>query len=316
MRKIFAGGASVMIGLIVIMVTMSVGRSRAVVPSRLNIRDLPRHNLRLIGPSHSEFRQLRDSLHRPKGQLFAERFQQPYVFLQNTGAKRLVAYTLKWELLRDDGRVITKVNSYSRLAVLKGKEASDTENDSVILAPNGFRVFSPYPYGDGQQVGSDSKASQGPDDDQLLQELDRTGVHASAQQELSRMRSISVSIDGAFFDDGTFVGPNNTKYFEQVNAQLSAKHDLLLAIARRLHEGMKSSEIMKYLQESSASAHVPEEPPLLDPRPADTYNYYRKMYQDQILEMRQGAPGDDELTLRRVFAMDDPTTFRKLKKQE
>jgi hypothetical protein len=89
MRRIFAGGASVMIGLIVIMVTLSVGRSRAVVPSGLNIRDLPRHNLRLIGPSHSEFRQLRDSLHRPKGQLFAERFQQSYVFLRNTGPKRL-----------------------------------------------------------------------------------------------------------------------------------------------------------------------------------------------------------------------------------
>src|SRR6185295_19000980 len=100
------------------------GRSRALTPSRLNTRDLPQHNLRLIGPSDSEFRQMRDSLHRPKGRLFAERFQQPYVFLKNTGARPLVAYSLKWDLLRDDGRVITKVNSYSRLAVLKGKEIS------------------------------------------------------------------------------------------------------------------------------------------------------------------------------------------------
>src|SRR5260370_34878236 len=130
MRKIFASSALAMIGAI-IMITILVGRSRAVAPFRLNIRDLPRHNLLLIGPTHPEFQQMRDSLHRPKGQLFAERFQQPYVFLKNTGTKRLVAYSLKWELLRDDGRVITKVNSYSRLEILKGKEASDTENDGV-----------------------------------------------------------------------------------------------------------------------------------------------------------------------------------------
>ncbi|MFN2492959.1 MAG: hypothetical protein ABR501_08755 [Pyrinomonadaceae bacterium] len=313
MRRIFVSSAVVIIALIVIIVTIFVGRSRAVAPSRLNTKDLPRHSLRLIGPTHPEFQQIRDSLHRPKGQLFAERFQQPYVFLKNTGTKRVVAYSLKWELLRDDGRVITKVNSYSRLNVLKGKEASDTEN-AVILKPKGSRVFSPYPYGDGQPVGSDSAASQGPTDDQLLQQLDQSSVVTQARDELSRITSITVSIDGAFFDDGTFVGPNDTKYFEQVRGQLDAKHDLLQAIIKRLREGMKPNEIMTYLEQSSVSLHAPEEPPLLDPKPAHIYNYYRKMYQDQILEMRKGANGDDELTLRRVFALDEPKRFLKLKK--
>src|SRR5947209_6879689 len=80
----------------------------------INVKDLPEVGLTLIPPADASFPELLRSLERDiPAQREQLRLLAPYsVFIRHTGTQDIVAYRLKWEFLRPNGKVTTSVGSY------------------------------------------------------------------------------------------------------------------------------------------------------------------------------------------------------------
>jgi len=294
---------------IVVFYTVLTERSGQV---SLKIKDIREHGLVIVGRADSDFESLRSNLSEKGVRL--DLSIQPYVFIKNLGNKRAIAYSLKWELLKDDGRVVSKSRSYSREDILMGKEAPENANDEIILRPNTARLFSLFGYGDGQEIplAAVSKTGRG-SDTEMLQKLDQTDLVTRAGNELEHTVSVTVSIDGAFFEDGTFVGPNTTSFFERTSTKLDARNNMLEEILRRLNQGDTPADVMKYLKAKSDSLSESKPPPGRKAKSEEIYKYQEKKFLDDALGMGE-ATGNDEQAVRRILEYNKPTRHLKLRK--
>ena len=263
------------------------------VPQAFNKKDLPQQALVLIRDTEPEFQRLKNML--TAGAI--DETQQPYVFIKNLGSKRVVAYTLKWDLTKDDGRVISKTRMNCREDILLGNEAAGDTPDTILLRPQKARVFSLFGYADGFEVDLSNTSSSADETKQaidLSHALNGTRVLASQTSELAHTTVINVSLDAALFDDGTFVGPNTTHYFERLQAQLGSKQDLVRELMKQYHEGRKPDDIANYVEVESASLkRSSKTKPTIDPTFEELYNTYREQYCDQILRIKEGTKDAD-----------------------
>ena len=273
-----------------------------------NVKDAPQDGLEIVPPTHSEFPEMKSKLLKKKQNAFSENAPLAAVFIKNKSKKDVVAYVLKWEVTRPNGRVETIINSYSRPDILMGKKTYKQENPnaSLMLRANKARFFS---LSESSAHGLEVELSGEANDDSSNSALSANsggGIGTSADiknTDLAGIRSITVSIDGAFFADGTFVGENDTKYFERTKAEISAKYDMLQDIKNRLEKGEQPGNVMKHLEDVSSTLNAPEF--LTGPdEPTDVYNFFKKMYLNEVLQ-RRAIAGNDGLLLKRIL----PTTF-------
>jgi hypothetical protein len=137
---------------------------------------------------------------------------------------------------------------------------------------------------------------------------------ASKTSELAHTTAVNVSVDGALFDDGTFVGPNTTHYFERLQTQLSSKQDLLKELVKQYQQSLKPEQIINYLKDQKASLKNLTRPrPTLDPNFEQLYNGYKGQYCDEILRMKEGSM-DDDRSLRQWIWLNVPKQGRQVMK--
>jgi hypothetical protein len=268
-----------------------------------NVKDAPQDGLEIVPPTHSEFSAMKSKLLKKKQNSFSENAPLAAVFVRNKSKKDVVAYVLKWEVTRLNGRVETTVNSYSRPDILMGKKTYKEEDPgaSLILHSNKARFFSlAESSAHGLEVGLSDEADDGSSSPASADTGARIGTSADMERDaLAEVRSITVSLDGAFFADGTFVGENDTKYFERTKAEISAKYDMLQDIKNRLAKGEQPGDVMKHLEDLHSTLNGPQFLTVPD-EPADVYNFFMKMSLEEVLQRRTRA-GNDELLLKRVL---------------
>lgn len=278
----------------------------------LKIKDIREHGLVIVGPSDHDFESLKGTLSKEGVRL--DLSIQPYVFIKNLGNKRMIAYSLKWELLKDDGRVVTKTRSYSREDILMGKEAPEDPSDRIILRPNAARLFSLAGYGDGQEISLTPVSKTGAKSDtEILQKVEQTGLLTGVGKELSHTVGVTVTLDGAFFEDGTFVGPNTSGFFERTSMQIDAKNHMIQEVLRRLNQGDTPADVMKYLSAKADTLGEANPPAGHRAKPEEIYKYEEKRFLDDALGIRAFA-GDDELAVRRILQYNKPTQHLNLRK--
>jgi len=118
--------------------------------------------------------------------------------------------------------------------------------------------------------------------------------------ELREYVEIRVSVDGAFFDDGTFVGPDTTHFFSKVQASVDAKRDLLEEMSFAREHGLSLSRVFKNVQEVASSPDVSS-----FSTQADHYNYHKKIYAQEVLRIRQTV-GDERALAQAVRSLRRP----------
>lgn len=299
-KKVVAAALAVFAMLVTVSAALVQGSNT--VRITFNVKDAPQDGLEIVSPTHSEFSAMKSKLLKKKQNAFSENAPLAAVFIKNRSKKDVVAYVLKWEVTRLNGKVETTVNSYSRPDILMGKKTYKEENPgaSLILHSNKARFFSlAESSAHGLEVGLSDEA----DDSSSPASADTSrGIGTSVNLEsdaLAEVRSITVSLDGAFFADGTFVGENDTKYFERTKAEISAKHDMLEDIKNRLAKGEQPADVMKHLEDLHSTLNAPKF--LTGPdEPADVYNFFMKISLEEVLQ-RRARVGNDELLLKRVL---------------
>jgi hypothetical protein len=239
---------------------------------RVNAEDLASRGLVIITPDDAASAELYARLEMSEG---LDSIRTRSAFIRNTGKQSVVAFMLKWELMKPSGEIDARNYQYVTNWSLMGGGVSRHGGD--IIRPETTWFITP---GFATEVGNDHgylPAGR----DMLLKRIDR---------DLSQYSSLTVSLDGAFFEDGTFVGPNSTGFFEKVAALCEAHRDLSTEIAADVDAGKADDEIFRGLETLAAA---PKGAFRKHSSPEDYYNRFKSDYAEQLVRMR-GKSGDKQ----------------------
>jgi hypothetical protein len=215
-------------------------RSRAGTTATMSVqynkRDLTADGIHIVTPADVGF----DDLARRHFRKGVPASLKPFsVFVENLSDRTLVAYVLTWRFANVHGQMTEKAVNYSEPDILTGDDLQmppGTKNGSAI-PPRTVRSF------DWQ--------SQILDDATLNQK--QTATRQKISNLLSGATDVTVTLDGAIFDDGTAVG-TNAVFFQQMQAIVNAKIDLLREVA----ESHKQGKVDQALESIRAKAQQPE----------------------------------------------------------
>lgn len=271
------------IGLLVLAVAVASGfllkeRKSPPMSVRLNVADLQEHGLTIIGSGDTSFDGMLDVLRVNTSGAPLEAIRPYSVFIKNTGRRAVVAFVLKWELIRPDGRVIAETNQYVTKYSLMGDEVSDSGGH--IIKPNtswwAFPGFAVAQDTSGLNTGSPEFAAY----------LER------ANRDLAQYTGITVSIDGVFFEDGAFVGPDTTEFFGKVKALIDASQDLRRDIETRVKSGKSADEVLTHVTEEARKSKVKLG---RNSTAEDYYKHFKRSAAEELLNMRSVSGNEKTL---------------------
>lgn len=244
---------------------------------RFEARDFPEHGISLIVPSDPSF-----------GHLEAKReptsLRDPYsVLLKNTGTRAVVGYSISWQCFDDRGetsdrnlsndRTLNRIFSWVFLYGEESDRRAAVDASEDIIKPHSISLIS-----------SDRQALP------LAWSPDVVGGSKTQLDESSKVATIqgcarmTVIADGVFFDDGSFIGPDNNGIFTRVKSEMDARYELLRGIQNDLKSGKKSDEIFKELEKirDGGDIKAPEHPT------ADGFRaYFRNMFVRDVLGRKE-----------------------------
>ncbi|MGB9181172.1 MAG: hypothetical protein WCB68_18205 [Pyrinomonadaceae bacterium] len=259
-----------------------------VVSTHLNATGLPQDGLSIICPSDESYGRMVETLLQDQRNAVVETLQPYSVFIKNTGTRTVVACRLKWEMRKADGTVKTENTGFVTLWRLMNRGASGT--GGYVIKPNSTRFFSPFNLDLNQDLNSNgdavviNTALGGPIASQ--EEQIQANYLRKVAADLAQYVDIRVSLDGAFFDDGTFVGPDSTNFYSKVEASRNARRDLLRELETDVKQGNPAREVFKRVELLSGEPNVKVSPSSTS---AEFYSFYKKNVAKEILKMREKA---------------------------
>jgi hypothetical protein len=263
-------------------------------------KDLPQHGLVILTSTHPSFSQETFAL--LKGNTDpAVSILLPYsIILKNIGSRIAIGYQLRWDFQLPDGRITTQSFSYINPgamtdAAMPEQHKAINRNSGNALPPQSSRLLSlmssvgnPGQSGIGADFGSiGAKPSKEALQGQLNR--DRSSRAMDLVAELEQCKSITVTLDGVFFDTGVFVGPDTTDYFAETKAQIDAKRDLLTEISRILDPKDLKGSINRAISHAEFIVNGPQTNLNNVDRISRQYNLYKKVYAKEILSRKQAV---------------------------
>ena len=61
--------------------------------------------------------------------------------------------------------------------------------------------------------------------------------------------TMTVTLDGGFFDDGTFIGPDTNDFFAKVKTQIDVRYEILQGVQSDLKSGKDPAAVFKGLEQ-------------------------------------------------------------------
>lgn len=201
---------------------------------KFNVNGLPEHSVSLIAPS--------DPILTGGRTVFVD----PYsVAIRNTSSKAVVGYSIKWECTDGKRDSATRDLSHDRkfsnslgFAFMYGEESERKEilkNADEVIQPNSTWLISP---------DRPARKLTGP-----IEETNTGGDQSALPSVQAACPTITVTLDGVFFDDGTFVGPDTNDFFVKVKTQMDVRHEVLQGVLKDLKSGKDPAEVFKGLEQ-------------------------------------------------------------------
>ena len=304
--------ALIIISVIAVAAGLILSRSARAMSVKVHKKDLPEHGLVIIGPADPSFDALLTARLKGKPNEVIDRLKPFSFFVENRSNRTVVAYSLQWCFTKTDGTNECHADSLTNpRALMDGDNLPDEMiEQSGRIKPHSTRFFSPIsPDGSGSlsvpanpEEVEQLKRGVSPDRGKLLQRY---------ELELSKYSDITFTIDGAFFDDGTFVGPDVTGFFGETKAMISARYDVLNEIMRGVSNPGKNKEDV--FKEVETMANEPEITLNSKSTFDDRYKYYKKRYAAEILRSRRGV-GDEKALKLALRPMNKPWHVLRKKK--
>ncbi len=208
---------------------------------RFEARDFPEHGVSLIVPSDPSFGNL-------QAKSKSTSIHDPYsVLLKNTGTRAVVGYSFKWQCFDDRGETSDRnlsndrnLNKMVSWVFLHGEESDRKEaldRSEEIVKPHSIWLISSEGEARSTAWSGDAVASS------------KTQLDESSEvKTIPGCVSIRVTVDGIFFEDGTFIGSDTNGLFASVESEMAARYEILRGIQNDLKSGKKADEIFKELE--------------------------------------------------------------------
>jgi hypothetical protein len=202
------------------------------------------------------------------------------VVLYNHPNQTVVAYYLRWEFTEPNGNRTQIDMTENRITRFLdgGNKKTDAENDGVgpTIAPQSWVVVTPRRVVK-TGAGAESRSSNG----RYVSHLEQVS------SKFAVATNIQVSLDGAFFEDGSFVGPNESHFFEIIKSQVGAKQNLLSYILMSVGHGRTLDDVVNGLQ-ASLPVSRPELRRTPDGSVGGLDDYFRFQYVSEFLGIYKG----------------------------
>jgi hypothetical protein len=284
----------------------ALARRSEMVSLKMHIKDLPEDNLRLIGPADPSFEQRLNKELKDEPNEVVNTLKPFSVFLENKGRSTVVAYLIQWCFTKPDGS-----NQYYRKAVMNPQALMDGENLSPELRRKSGRIepdsaifLSLLSTDGGGILRTEATATEA---GQLKQgkRFDQSSLLQRFSAQVSKFSEITISIDAAFFEDGTFVGPDTTSFFNQTKAVIDAKRDFLNELAAGLsNPGNARDSIYRHVQQTASQTVEPIDS---SSTPTDYYNYFKKLSASEFLQSKD-IQGEDKAIAMALRPINKPWT--------
>ena len=161
------------------------------------------------------------------------------VFLINGSDRALVAYDLIYDFRAADGKVSS--NEYSPVfvpALMDLPQSRLTKDQALVILPGRARLISPLLGSAGVGKGQ-APPSFG---DENVEKHQKEVIMSAIKSTLAWTSSVTITLDGAFFEDGSFVGPNASGFFERTRAIIDAQRDMLEWFIGAVHKRERKGE--------------------------------------------------------------------------
>ena len=238
------------------------------------------------------------------------------VFIKNNTQKDIVGMSLNWKFIKNNGETETVPQIETALGELMRHKPIDPWmiGKMSLLSANSTRFFSvgnPYVQQDivNTNLRIKYQKSQPIKNPEEIQRI-ASAVGNERNQTLNKINDVSVSIDGIIFDDGTFVGADQTFYFEYINGILQARKDFLGRLREAKQANRNLSEIL-----TQFVAEIPETPASdssSQPRTgyANSEDAFKQSYASYLNALRK------EISFRRTKFSDEDIVGTYLEDQE
>jgi hypothetical protein len=250
---------------------------------KMHIKDLPQHHLRLISPSDPSFDERLKKEFRGQSNEVIEALKPFSVFLENKGNSTVVGYLIQWCFIKANGSTQCYRKALLNPQAFMGGEdlAPELSRQSGRIEPHSAIFLSLLSPGGGgnlsipisREEAEGLRQGKRPDQGDVLERF---------RSQAAQSTAITVSIDAAAFDDGTFVGPDTSNFFNQANAVIRAKRDFLSELSGELSGSDKVSDLLHKRVEETAAQEVAD----LSSKstPSDYYDYFKKLSAMEFLQ--------------------------------
>lgn len=270
-------------------------RSQYSLNTQLNIKDLPEDGIILVSLSDPAFDKEAASL---VSDNLSERMQfidaaKPFcVFIKNIGTREIAGYRLKWELLKANGEVITDWSSASAPTLLSRDDHPShriTMAGSLPISP-GSTLFVSMESVMAKFLYS-SKNSQANQIEETIKKRNSimSRLNTINQEKTQSVVGITVTLDCAYFEDGTFVGPDTGNLFSETQGYIDAERDLALMVRQHIQGKKRSDELFDKIK---SIADEPDAMPSFSPTTSDYKHLHLKIHARSLLKIRDKG-GDD-----------------------
>lgn len=285
---------------------------------RVTSKGIPEYGLALIGPADSSFKNsLAAALGRSNSEI-SEEERMFSVFVRNSTGRSVIAYHLTWSLVDASGKTVYHQRSFKDPLFLMENRTQGQNLEGYSIGPKSERLISLVPlltdiHHPGAGIGGGFfEGSSSADTDSLRRMLEERNTKQLANKlskDQDHIVSVAVYLDGVFFDDGTFVGPDESQFFLKVKAQVDARHDLYERIQNMFSSEKPPEKILKYV---TNFANMPRPPLGGDSSPSQFYDFFTKLYAHEISRIWK-ASGQEAVSRFVEAALGKPwTSLRKV----
>jgi hypothetical protein len=248
----------------------------------VSTKGLPLWGLKLVGPDDPLFKQMMSEFFGNEPQELIKIATPTCVFLMNGGDRTLVGYDLTYEFLAPDGKATSsEAGGVLMPALMHLPWSAVSEDPMVAIVPGSARLISPL-----FSIGGLSKGQTIPFVDEAEKKQLKELFGGALKYTLDWTSSLTVSLDGVFFEDGSFVGPDASQFFEVTKAAVDANRDVLewlaSAVRRREQKGENVESVFSELQGMVKDLSQP-----FKGTPADSYGIHKLRAVEVILRVRE-----------------------------
>lgn len=183
------------------------------------------------------------------------------LFIKNNSSKDIVGISLRWRFTGGNGSLVEIPQSEANPGVLIGIKPIDPKmiGKTSLINSKDVKFFTYFKDIVGNNVTTGNMRVKNPNSGIKLpsnDQLDTSYLNSQKEKMLIEHSDFSVSIDGVFFEDGTFVGEDRNFFFDSLRGDIQARKDILADLDNGKALGKNNTNIIDEILNKTSNIFV------------------------------------------------------------